>query len=204
MKINISIIKFFLLAFFSLLLLPAMTDSKLDEKNYNYLGKTDAPNILIEYASLSCVHCANFHNKQLPVIKSQLIDKGKLKYIYKDFPLDLPAMLASMVSNCYTGVQYFEILNSLFRNQKKWVVNSDNKKQLYISLHSILKEHGITLDKINSCTEESEKNKKKWDMLLATRLAGQKKGVSSTPTFFLNGKKLEGLVDLKKIEQYIY
>ena len=72
------------------------------------------------------MHCANFHNKELPAIKSQLIDKGKLKYIYKDFPLDLPAMLAAMVSNCYSGSQYFEILNSLFRNQKKW--NYENKK----------------------------------------------------------------------------
>jgi len=204
MKINTSKFKFLLLALFSFLVLPVMTDSMPDEKKYNYLGNKDAPNILIEYASLSCVHCANFHNKQLPAIKSQLIDKGKLKYIYKDFPLDLPAMLAAMVSNCYTGSQYFEILKSLFRNQKKWVAASDNKKQLYTSLHSILREHGISLEKITSCTEETEANKQKWDSILATRLAAQKKGVSSTPTFFLNGKKLEGLVNLEKLEQYIY
>ena len=113
-------------------------------------------------------------------------------------------MLAAMVSNCYSGSQYFEILNSLFRNQKKWVIYSDNKKQLYSSFHSILKEHGISLKKINSCTEETEDNKQKWDNILATRLDAQKKGVNSTPTFFLNGKKLEGLVNLEKIEQYIY
>ena len=204
MRININIIKIFLLALFSFLASNVMTDSISDEKKYSVLGKRDAPNILIEYASLSCVHCANFHNERLPAIKSELIDTGKLKYIYKDFPLDLPAMLASMASNCYTGVQYFEILNSLFRNQKKWVTSSNNKKQLNISFHSILKEHGVTLDKINSCTGESADNKKRWDIILATRLDGQKKGVSSTPTFFLNGKKLEGLVDLKKIKQHIY
>lgn len=202
MKMNTT--KFLLLALFSFLVLPVMTNSMSDKKNHNYLGDKNAPNTLVEYASLSCVHCANFHNKELPAIKSQLIDKGKLKYIYKDFPLDLPAMLAAMVSNCYTGSQYFEILKSLFRNQKKWVTASDNKKQLYISLHSILKEHGISLEKITSCTEETKANKQKWDSILATRLDGQKKGVSSTPTFFLNGKKLEGLVNLKKIEQYIY
>jgi protein-disulfide isomerase len=181
-----------------------MADSSLDKEKYNYLGEEDAPNVLIEYASLSCVHCADFHTKRLPPIKTKLIDNGKLKYIYKDFPLDLPAMLASMVSNCYSGIQYFEILNSLFRNQKKWVTSSENKKELYSSLHLILKEHGVTLAKITACTEESEDNKKKWNIILATRLAGQKKGVSSTPTFFLNGKKLEGLVDLKKIEEHIY
>jgi protein-disulfide isomerase len=189
MKINTSKFKFLLLALFSFLVLPVMTNSMYDEKNYNYLGDRDAPNTLVEYASLSCVHCANFHNKELPAIKSQLIDKGKLKYIYKDFPLDLPAMLVAMVSNCYTGSQYFEILKSLFRKQKKWVDSSDNNKQLYISLHSILREHGISLEKITSCAEDTEANKQKWDSILATRLNGQKKGVSSTPTFFLNGKK---------------
>ena len=204
MKMFTSIFKFILLALTSFLVLPVMTDSMSDDKNYNYLGDKNAPNILVEYASLSCVHCANFHNKELPAIKSQLIDKGKLKYIYKDFPLDLPAMLAAMVSNCYSGPQYFEILKSLFRNQKKWVVYSNDKKQLYSSFYSVLKEHGISLKKINSCTEETEDNKQKWDNILATRLDAQKKGVNSTPTFFLNGKKLEGLVDLEKIEQYIY
>jgi protein-disulfide isomerase len=204
MKMFTSIFKFILLALTSFLVLPVMTDSMSDDKNYNYLGDKNAPNILVEYASLSCVHCANFHNKELPAIKSQLIDKGKLKYIYKDFPLDLPAMLAAMVSNCYSGPQYFEILKSLFRNQKKWVVYSNDKKQLYSSFYSVLKEHGISLKKINSCTEETEDNKQKWDNILATRLDAQKKGVNSTPTFFLNGKKLEGLVNLEKIEQYIY
>ena len=109
-----------------------------------------------------------------------------------------------MVSHCYSGSQYFDILKSLFRNQKKWVVYSDNKKQLYSSFHSILREHGISLKKINSCTEDNEDNKKKWDSILATRLAGQKKGVKSTPSFFLNGKRLEGIVNLEKIEKYIY
>ena len=202
MKINININKFFLFAFFIFLAVKVCGENLHNDKNYNYMGNDDAPNVLIEYASLSCVHCANFHNKRLPAIKAKLIDKGILKYIYKDFPLDMPAMLASMVSNCYSGVQYFEILNSLFRNQKKWV--SNDKKQLYNSMHSILKEHAITLAKINSCAEKSESNKTKWDMILATRLDGQKKGVSSTPTFFLNGKKLEGLVDLENIEKHIY
>ena len=133
MKMYKSIFKFLLLALFSFLALPVMTDNMPNNKSYNYLGDENAPNTLVEYASLSCVHCANFHSKELPTIKSQLIDKGKLKYIYKDFPLDLPAMLAAMVSNCYSGPQYFEILKSLFRNQKKWVVYSDNKKLSFSS-----------------------------------------------------------------------
>ena len=87
------------------------------------MGDLNAPNILIEYASLSCVHCANFHNDRLPKIKEKLINTGKLKYIYKDFPLDLPAMLAAMIAHCYQGEQYYAILKTLFKNQTKYCIN---------------------------------------------------------------------------------
>ena len=76
------------------------------------------------------MHCATFHNQKLPEIKEKLIKTGKLQYIYKDFPLDMPAMLAAMVTNCYEGEQFHTILNSLFRNQKKWVSSSSNKEEL--------------------------------------------------------------------------
>ena len=80
--------------------LELIAENTIRDSKRNILGNYNAPNILIEYASLSCVHCANFHNKKLPEIKEKLIKTGKLKYIYKDFPLDLPAMLAAMVTNC--------------------------------------------------------------------------------------------------------
>ena len=168
------------------------------------LGNLNAPNVLVEYASLSCVHCANFHVEKLPLIKEKLIDTGKLKFIYKDFPLDLPAMLASMVAKCYQNDQYFEILSSFFRNQKKWVVSAKNKEQLLENFHKVLKQHGITLQKITTCAEESDSNKVKWDSILASRLEGQKLGVNSTPSFFLNGKKLEGSVDLDLLLKHMY
>ena len=173
-------------------------------KNVNILGDPKAPNILIEYASLSCVHCANFHSKNLPDIKEKLISTGKLQYIYKDFPLDLPAMLASMVTRCFEGEQFHSILNSLFINQKKWIAASNNKDELFKSFHKILKQHGITEEKINLCTAENDLNKKKWDSILASRLEGQKLGINSTPSFILNGKKLEGPVDLKELLKHIY
>ena len=178
-------------------------DSKIS-KYTNILGKPNAPNVLIEYASLSCVHCANFHNKKLPSIKKELIDSGKLKYIYVDFPLDLPAMLASMITHCYSEKRYFAVLESLYRNQKKWVTSSDTKEKLFESFHLVLKEYGVTLEKIQECTADTEENKKKWDNILASRLEGQNLGVNSTPTFFLNGKKLDGNIDLSKIKKLIY
>ena len=184
--------------------LGLLAENAVNDKKKNILGNLNAPNTLIEYASLSCVHCANFHNQKLPEIKEKLIKTGKLQYIYRDFPLDMPAMLAAMVTNCYEGEQFHTTLNSLFRSQKKWVTASNNKEELLNAFHEILKQHGISLEKIKNCAEENEDNKKKWDSILASRLEGQKLGVSSTPSFFLNGKKLEGSVDLKVLLKHIY
>ena len=184
--------------------LELLAENKIIDNKKNILGNLNAPNTLVEYASLSCVHCANFHNQKLPEIKKKLIETGKLKYIYKDFPLDMPAMLAAMVTNCYEGEQFHTTLNSLFRNQKKWVTASSNKEELLNAFHQILKQHGISLEKIKICAEENEDNKKKWDSILASRLEGQKLGVNSTPSFILNGKKLEGSVDLKVLLEHIY
>ena len=184
--------------------LGLLAENAVNDKKKNILGNLNAPNTLIEYASLSCVHCANFHNQKLPEIKEKLIKTGKLQYIYRDFPLDMPAMLAAMVTNCYEGEKFHTTLNSLFRNQKKWVAASNNKEMLLNAFHEILKQHGISLEKIKTCAAENEDNKKKWDSILASRLEGQKLGVNSTPSFILNGKKLEGSVDLKVLLKHIY
>ena len=192
------------LAVFVLFSLKLVAENTEIDSKKNILGNLNAPNTLIEYASLSCVHCANFHNQKLPEIKEKLIKTGKLKYIYRDFPLDLPAMLAAMVTNCYEGEQFHTTLNSLYRNQKKWITASSNKEELLNAFHQILKQHGISLEKIKTCAEENEYNKKKWDSILASRLEGQKLGINSTPSFFLNGKKLEGSVDLKVLLKHIY
>ena len=175
-----------------------------DSKYINVLGDPEAPNTLVEYASLSCIHCANFHNEKLPKIKKELIDSGKLKYIYKDFPLDLPAMLASMICHCYEKEKYFTILDSLYRNQRKWVTASENKEKLLESFQMILKEHGITLKKIKECTADTDENKTKWESILSVRLEGQNIGVNSTPSFFLNDKKLDGNIDVDSIKKLIY
>ena len=196
--------KFYIFIFLVFLPSYLVSENNPSKEMTNVMGDLNAPNILIEYASLSCVHCANFHNDRLPKIKENLINTGKLKYIYKDFPLDLPAMLAAMVAHCYQGDQYYAILNTLFKNQKKWVSGSKNKKELYNKFYKILKQHGITLENISICADDSDKNKQKWESILTSRLEGQKLGVNSTPSFFLNGKKLDGLVDLKLLLKHIY
>ncbi len=200
---------FILNIFLSLIMLTlchsfALSDGrKTPQQSKNVIGDISAENVLEEYASLSCVHCADFHNDRLPSIKKELINTGKLKYIYRDFPLDLPAMIASMVTHCYKGEQYFAVLNTLFRSQKTWVAASNNQEVFQETLVTVLRQHGITLDKIKQCTAENDKNKIKWNSILASRLDGQNRGVNSTPSFFLNGEKLDGLVDLKLLKEKI-
>ena len=173
------------------------------ENKESFLGDINAQNVLIEYASLSCVHCANFHNKDLPSIKKDLIDTGKVKYIYRNFPLDRPAMIAAMVSNCYSGSKYFEVLNTLFRNQKKWVAKSENIEEFQEVLFSVLKIHGITEKNIKVCTSENADNKEKWNTILKIRLEAQQMGVNSTPSFFLNGEKLKGAITSEYLKSII-
>ena len=206
MIFNIKLIKiltlFFLISYS--FISSSYADTELSKNHVKQLGNDDAVNLLVEYASMSCVHCANFHNDEFPKIKKNFIDTGKLKFIYKDFPLDRPAMFASMVANCFTGDQYFEILSSLYRNQKAWVIESDNSGKFYSAIHKILKVHGISLKKVLECVDDkSEINKKTWDRIITSRLEGQKNGVNSTPSFFLNGRKLEEPLNYELIKSLL-
>ena len=206
MLINIKPIKVFtvlLLTLYSFILLTE-SEAELSSSSSNELGSNSASYILVEYASMSCIHCANFHNNEFSKIKKDFIDTGKLKFIYKDFPLDKPAMLASMVANCFSGEQYYEILSTLYRNQKEWVIEANNSGKFYSAIHRSLKVHGITLDKILGCIDDkSEVNKKTWSKIIATRLEGQKNGVNSTPSFFLNGKKIEEPFNYELLEKLV-
>jgi len=204
--LNIKLIKIFTLFFFISysFVTSSNSENKTIKYSYSQLGSNSAEYTLIEYASMSCVHCANFHNNELPKIKEHFIDTGIVKYIYKDFPLDKPAMFAAMVANCFEGEQYYEILSSLYRNQKTWVTEANNTGKFYGSIHEILKVHGITLETILGCVDDkSEVNKGTWNKIISTRLEGQKNGVNSTPSFFLNDKKIDEPLNYKLLEKLV-
>ena len=205
MLLNIKLIKILSLFFILFFCIP-FTNLETNQSNniVNQLGNNSAKYTLVEYASMSCVHCANFHNNEFPKIKRDFIGTGKIKFVYKDFPLDKPAMFASMVTNCFTGEQYYEILSSLYRNQEAWVTKSNNTGTFYNAIHNVLKVNGVSLKKILECVDDkSEINKKTWNSIIATRLEGQKIGVNSTPSFFLNGKKIEEAFNYGLLKQLI-
>ena len=163
------------------------------------LGSKDANHVIIEYASLSCVHCANFHKNDFPEIKEKLIDTGKVRFIFRDFPLDLPAMIGSMVSQCQDNNKYFIVLNTLFKNQKKWVTSPDIK----LAIADVLKEYGFTKESVENCVVENDTNTVRWKNILNLRLKAQEMGVDSTPTFFVNNTQITGSLDVKKIKDLI-
>ena len=163
------------------------------------LGSNSAPNELVEYASMSCPHCAKFHNEEMEKIVKEYVNTGKVKYIFRDFPLDRAAMLGSMVAQCQNEERYFPVLNALFRQQEKWIFSED----ITDSIHKILKQYGITFNEIEDCLKETDENKNRWEKILETRLKGQQMGVDATPMFFVNGKKVEGKFNSETLKNLI-
>ena len=164
------------------------------------LGDETAQIIIEEYASMSCGHCASFHNNYLDKIKKEFIDTGKAKLIFYDFPLDRGAMIGSMITQCMNDKQFFPVLNRLFQKQTEWT-QSDN---ILESINTILNPLGLDKNRILSCLEENEENQNRWKSLLAGRkYAIDIKGVEATPTFFVNEKKVEGKFDIKKLKELI-
>ena len=165
------------------------------------LGNIDAEIIIEEYASMSCGHCASFHNNDLKDIKKDYIDKGIAKLIFYDFPLDRGAMIGSMVTQCMNNdEQFFLVLDSLFKKQVEWT-RSDN---ILKTISSILAIHGLEESAILSCLEETPANQERWKSLLAGRKhAIDIKKVEATPTFFVNGTKVEGKFNLKSLKEIL-
>ena len=164
------------------------------------LGEETAQIIIEEYASMSCGHCASFHNNYLDKIKKEFIDTGKAKLIFYDFPLDRGAMIGSMITQCMNDKQFFPVLSILFQKQTEWT-QSDN---ILESINAVLNPLGLDKNRILSCLEENEENQNRWKSLLAGRkYAIDIKGVEATPTFFVNEKKVEGKFDIKKLKELI-
>ena len=149
------------------------------------MGEEKAPVKIIEFASLTCGHCAKFHNEVFPLIKENYIDKGKIFFTYNDFPLDKFALKASVVARCSGNKKYFSFLKVLYNKQKDWTRTQDPFK----SLLKIAKIGGLKNDEIKVCVG----NKSIEDGLLKQRLQSTKVyDIKATPTLYINGEKYDG------------
>jgi protein-disulfide isomerase len=160
------------------------------------LGDPDAPITVIEYASMTCPHCASFHTDTLPQLKEQYIDTGKVKFILREFPLDNLAAAASLLARCVEQDKYYDFVDVLFEKQSQWA-NADDPLQ---ELRQISKLAGFTEARFNSCLRDQEK----LDYIQQVRDTGnQKYDIRSTPTLIINGQKLEGNQSISALQQVI-
>lgn len=149
------------------------------------LGNSQAAVTMIEYASLSCSHCAHFHNTVLPDLTKRYVNTGKVKFIFRPFPLNEPALVASMVASCAGPEKYYTLLKALFAAQEQWAFNPGFKE----SLASIAGVGGIDRARFDACLQDKDKE---MEILVSRKQGADELGVDSTPTFFINGKKITG------------
>jgi protein-disulfide isomerase len=149
------------------------------------LGKSDAPITIVEYASLTCPHCAHFAVEVLPKLKEKWIDTGKAKLVLRDYPLDEPALRAAMIARCAPPDKFYAFVDTFFQDQQQWVLAKDYKA----ALARLALLGGMKKADFEACLA----NKSVEDKVLQSRLAAtQQLGVNSTPTFFINGTKFDG------------
>src|SRR5712672_320668 len=158
------------------------------------LGKADAPITIIEYASLTCPHCAHFDVTVLPKLKEKWIDTGKVKLVLRDFPLDEPALRAAMVARCAPPDRFYPLVDTFFAQQEQWATSRDYRA----ALEKLAKLGGISNKEFAACISD----KKLEDQVAQSRLtASQRLGVDATPTFFINGKKFDGAPTLEAFDK---
>ncbi|TPM35029.1 DsbA family protein [Mesorhizobium sp. B2-3-4] len=159
------------------------------------LGKDDAKVTIVEYASMTCPHCAHFAETTFPDLKTKYIDTGKARYILREFPFDPSAEAGFMLARCAKD-NYFPMVDVLFRQQANWVGVSNTKDALL----QISKLAGFTQESFEACLTDQK--------LLDDVRSVQKRGadefkVDSTPTFFINGKTYKGAMSIEEMSAII-
>ena len=160
------------------------------------LGNSLAPVTCIEYASLTCGHCATFHADGFKVLKTKYIDTGKVRYIFRDFPLDPLASAGFMLAHCAGDGKYFPMVDLLFAQQRNWT-QTDKPVDALLSL---ARQAGFSQESFEACL----KNQSIYDGVNDVRKRGTEKfKVDSTPTFFFNGRKFTGALSPQQLDDII-
>lgn len=152
------------------------------------LGNPDAPVEVIEYASFTCPHCANFHTSMMPQVKKDYIDSGKIKFIYREVYFDRFGLWASMIARCGGEMRFFGMADLIYEKQRDWTASGD-PATIVEALRKLAKTAGYTDEMLDECLNDSD---------TAQALVGwyqanaERDAVRSTPTFLINGEQLEG------------
>lgn len=160
------------------------------------LGRDDAPVTIVEYASLSCPHCATFHEETLPALREKYIDTGKVRLVFREFPLERTAFWASIIARCAGEKRYFAFIDAFFAKQQAWYSAEDP----FAALSRIARLGGLSARDVEACREDEALG----DYVLQIRLDGERDhGIDSTPSFVIGGKTYRGVLTLDQIERII-
>jgi len=180
---------------FTLVFFCTISSINAEEIKRIFVGNKDAKITIIAFESLTCSHCANFHEDVYPQLKKEYLDTGLAKIEFRHFPLDIAALNASKVSQCKNDGDS-SMLNSLFANQQKWVKGS-SVEEANENLQKFLESEGFNVD-FKKCIE----NKEIEDFILNDRIDGVKKyKVNATPTIIINDKKFEKSLNYKNLKK---
>ncbi len=162
------------------------------------LGPANAPITITEFASMTCPHCAAFNADVFPKIKAAYIDTGKIRYVFREFPLDIKAAAGSMLSRCIAkddAGKYFAVTDMLFKQQSDWVTKNTTE-----TLTRIGKQAGLSQQAVDDCL----KDQTLLDKIVADqKFANEVLKVNSTPTFFLNGEMIKGETSFDEFDKRI-
>ncbi len=162
------------------------------------LGPKDASVTITEYASMTCPHCAAFNAAVFPKLKSEYIDTGKVRYVFREFPLDVKAAGGSILARCIAKDdpgKYFAVVDMLFRQQSDWVMKNTTD-----TLTLIGKQAGLSQQSVEAClTDQTLLDKVSADQKFAAEVLK----VNSTPTFFINGEMVRGEITFEEFDKRI-
>jgi len=159
------------------------------------LGSADAKVSVVEYASMSCPHCAHFDMTTFDDFRLKYIDSGKVRYVFREFPLNAPALAVAMLARCAPADQFFDIVHTYFHTQEKWLMGKDIKAGIL----DVGQQFGFTEQSFDACL----KNQALFEAINAVQERGTALGVNATPTFFIDGKKFEGALSLDELQKAI-
>jgi len=161
------------------------------------LGPTKAPVTITEYASMSCPHCAAFEENVFPMLRSKYIDTGKVRFVFREFPIDIKAAAASMLARCIASDdagKFFGAIDALFKQQDRLMTDTKDTLKL------IGKQGGLSEQAVETCAK---------DQTLLDKLSADQKfayevlKVDATPTFFINGERLKGAMSFEELDEKI-
>lgn len=156
------------------------------------IGKPDAPVVMVEYASATCPHCAEFHKTLLPQLKAEYIETGKVRFIFREFPLDQLALAAFMLARCVPEDKYFATIDLMFRRQETWMKGDREAELLKITNMAGLDKAGF-----DACLKREELAKA---IVESSRKDAKEFGIKGTPAIFVNGQLIDGHKEMAEVK----